>query len=40
MEPIVIASVILLFIVLSAVKVVKEYERAVIFRFGRILPAK
>jgi regulator of protease activity HflC (stomatin/prohibitin superfamily) len=40
MEPIIIAAVILVFVVLSAVKVIKEYERAVIFRLGRIIPAK
>ncbi len=40
MQANVIAAVILVFVLLSAVKVVKEYERAVIFRFGRILPAK
>ncbi len=40
MEPIIIAAVILVFVVLSAVKVIKEYERAVVFRLGRIIPAK
>ncbi len=40
MESVVIIVVVLLFIALSAVKVIKEYERAVIFRLGRIIPAK
>jgi regulator of protease activity HflC (stomatin/prohibitin superfamily) len=40
MEPIIIAAVILVFVILSAVKVIKEYERAVIFRLGRVIPAK
>ena len=40
MEPFIIAAVIVFFVVMSAVKVVKEYERAVIFRLGRIIPAK
>ena len=40
MEPIIIVAVILGFVALSAVKVIKEYERAVIFRLGRIIPAK
>ncbi len=40
MEGIVVAAVIVFFVVLSAVKVIKEYERAVIFRLGRIIPAK
>ncbi len=40
MEPVIIVAVILLFVVLSAVKVIKEYERAVVFRLGRIIPAK
>ncbi len=40
MEAIITVAVIVFFVVLSAVKVVKEYERAVIFRLGRIIPAK
>jgi regulator of protease activity HflC (stomatin/prohibitin superfamily) len=40
MEPFAIAATILVILLLSAVKVVKEYERAVIFRLGRIIPAK
>ncbi|MFH1468378.1 MAG: SPFH domain-containing protein [Pseudomonadota bacterium] len=40
MEPFVIVAIFLVVLVLSTVKVVKEYERAVIFRLGRILPAK
>ncbi len=40
METVVILAVVVVFIVLSAVKVIKEYERAVIFRLGRIIPAK
>ena len=40
MEPVIIVAVILLFVALSAVKVIKEYERAVIFRLGRVIPAK
>src|SRR3954451_22529268 len=27
-----------LFVVLSAIKVVREYERAIVFRLGRLLP--
>jgi regulator of protease activity HflC (stomatin/prohibitin superfamily) len=40
MEAIVTVAVIVFFVVLSAVKVIKEYERAVVFRLGRIIPAK
>ncbi len=40
MESIIIVAVIVFFVIMSAVKVIKEYERAVIFRLGRIIPAK
>ncbi len=40
MESVIVVLVIVGFILLSAIKVIKEYERAVIFRLGRIIPAK
>ncbi len=40
MNAVIVAAVILFFVVMSAVKVIKEYERAVVFRLGRIIPAK
>lgn len=39
-EPVIVAIVILVLLVTSAVKVVPEYQRAVVFRLGRILPVK
>jgi len=40
MNAVIVAAVIIFFVVVSAVKVIKEYERAVVFRLGRIIPAK
>jgi regulator of protease activity HflC (stomatin/prohibitin superfamily) len=39
MEAVVIIAVIAFFLLLSTVKVIKEYERAVVFRLGRVLEA-
>ena len=37
--PVLIVLLIVLFYLLSSIKILKEYERAVIFRLGRLLPA-
>ena len=37
---VVIASIILAIIVISAIRIIREYERAVIFRLGRLIGAK
>jgi len=39
-NPIVIVVVVLLFYIISSIKILKEYERGVIFRLGRTSPAK
>ncbi len=36
----ILAIVLIVFFLASAIKVLKEYERGVIFRLGRIIPAK
>ena len=33
-----VVVVLILLVVLSAIKIVREYERAIVFRFGRLLP--
>jgi regulator of protease activity HflC (stomatin/prohibitin superfamily) len=38
--PIVVAAIVLLFILANAIRVLREYERAVIFRLGRLIGAK
>jgi regulator of protease activity HflC (stomatin/prohibitin superfamily) len=40
MTPILVAAFIIFFILTQVIKVLNEYERAVIFRLGRIIPAK
>jgi regulator of protease activity HflC (stomatin/prohibitin superfamily) len=39
-NPIVFVAVFLLFYIISSIKILKEYERGVIFRLGRTSPAK
>jgi regulator of protease activity HflC (stomatin/prohibitin superfamily) len=36
----ILAAVLVIFFLASAIKVLKEYERAVIFRLGRVIPTK
>lgn len=38
--PIIIAAIILIFILASAIRILREYERGVIFRLGRLVGAK
>ncbi len=38
--PIIIAAIILIFIIASAIRILREYERGVIFRLGRLIGAK
>lgn len=38
--PIIIAAIILIFILASAIRILREYERGVIFRLGRLIGAK
>ncbi len=38
--PIIIAAVIIIFILASAIRILREYERGVIFRLGRLIGAK
>ena len=40
MITIVTATILLLFFLASAIRVLKEYERGVIFRLGRVIGAK
>ncbi len=40
MESLIVPVVVVVLLILAAVKVLKEYERAVIFRLGRVIPAK
>ena len=40
MTPYIVAILILIFILTQAVKILNEYERGVIFRLGRLIPAK
>jgi regulator of protease activity HflC (stomatin/prohibitin superfamily) len=40
MTPILVAAFIIFFILTQVIKILNEYERAVIFRLGRIIPAK
>lgn len=40
MTPILVAAFIIFFILTQVIKVLNEYERAVIFRLGRLIPAK
>ncbi len=37
-QPLIIIVVLLVLLIIASVKIVKEYERAVIFRLGRLLP--
>ncbi|HUV86556.1 MAG TPA: slipin family protein [bacterium] len=38
--PIIIAAIIIIFILASAIRILREYERGVIFRLGRLIGAK
>jgi regulator of protease activity HflC (stomatin/prohibitin superfamily) len=38
--PIIIAAIILIFILASAIRILREYERGVVFRLGRLIGAK
>lgn len=38
--PIIIAAIILIFILASAIRILREYERGVVFRLGRLVGAK
>lgn len=38
--PVIIAAIILIFILASAIRILREYERGVIFRLGRLVGAK
>jgi regulator of protease activity HflC (stomatin/prohibitin superfamily) len=38
--PVATAGVIILFVLISGLKIVREYERAVVFRLGRLMPAR
>jgi regulator of protease activity HflC (stomatin/prohibitin superfamily) len=40
MIPLVVTVLILIFILTQAIKILKEYERGVIFRLGRLIPSK
>ena len=40
MAPLTAAAVVLLVLLISGLKVVREYERAVVFRLGRVMPAR
>jgi regulator of protease activity HflC (stomatin/prohibitin superfamily) len=40
MAPLTAAGVVLLVLLISGLKVVREYERAVVFRLGRVMPAR
>ena len=37
MEAVIVLVIVVVFLLLSAVKVIKEYERAVVFRLGRVI---
>ncbi|TMB71200.1 MAG: slipin family protein, partial [Deltaproteobacteria bacterium] len=40
LAPAATAAIVVVLLIISGIKIIKEYERAVIFRLGRMVPAR